>query len=71
MLPAVRHYLTALVLQHNPFKVEIITNKVPDDAYMSVYRCGSLIDPCRGPHVNNTGVVKAVEVTKVHRRCWL
>lgn len=28
-------------------------------------RCGPLIDLCRGPHVKNTGKIKAFSVTKV------
>eukprot|EP00301_Raphidiophrys_heterophryoidea_P011406 c17514_g1_i1.p1 GENE.c17514_g1_i1~~c17514_g1_i1.p1 ORF type:complete len:795 (-),score=254.57 c17514_g1_i1:254-2638(-) len=58
------------LFKHNPFKIEIITNKVPDDAFMSVYKCGSLIDPCRGPHIINTGSVKACIVTKNSSAYW-
>ena len=29
------------------------------------FRCGPLIDLCRGPHVRHTGKVKAFTVTKV------
>ena len=29
------------------------------------FRCGPLIDLCRGPHVRHTGKVKAFAVTKV------
>lgn len=30
-------------------------HKIPMDASLSLYRCGSLIDLCRGPHVPHTG----------------
>ncbi len=38
----------------NPFKVALITNKVPDGAQTTAYRCGPLIDLCMGPHVPGT-----------------
>jgi threonyl-tRNA synthetase len=37
---------------------------------MSIYRCGTLIDPCRGPHINNTSLVKAIEITKNSSAYW-
>ena len=30
----------------------------------TVYRCGPLIDLCRGPHVRHTGKIKSFMVTK-------
>jgi threonyl-tRNA synthetase len=35
----------------------------------TVYRCGPLIDLCRGPHVPHTGNIKAFSVLKV-RFSW-
>lgn len=35
-----------------------------------VYRCGPLIDLCRGPHVRHTGKVKAFSVTKNSATYW-
>lgn len=35
----------------NPFKVQLIQNKVPEGASTSAYRCGKLIDLCTGPHL--------------------
>jgi len=55
----------------NPFKVQLITNKVPDGAMTSCYRCGPLIDLCRGPHIRGTGVAKAFKVTKNSSAYWL
>lgn len=49
---------------YNQFKVRIINEKINTDK-TTVYRCGSLIDLCRGPHVRHTGKVKAIKVTKV------
>jgi threonyl-tRNA synthetase len=55
----------------NPFKLEIITNKIPDGERCTAYRCGPLIDLCRGPHVPSTGVIKAFSVTKNSSAYWL
>ncbi|KAG2200188.1 hypothetical protein INT47_009826 [Mucor saturninus] len=52
------------MFKHNPYKVHIINDKIPDGTSTTVYRCGPLIDLCRGPHVPNTGRVKAFAVTK-------
>lgn len=48
--------------------MEIITSKIPDGATVTAYRNGPLIDLCRGPHIPNTGVVKAMKITKVPLR---
>lgn len=34
------------------------------------YRCGPLIDLCRGPHVRNTGLVKAISLVKNSSTYW-
>ena len=48
----------------NPFKEQIISTKVPDGTRTTVYRCGDLVDLCRGPHVPNTGRIKAFAATR-------
>ncbi|KAI0239164.1 threonyl-tRNA synthetase, partial [Massospora cicadina] len=52
------------MFKHNPFKQHIIRDKIPDGTSTTVYRCGPLIDLCRGPHVPHTGKVKAFAITK-------
>ncbi len=52
-------------VQHNQFKMEIISSKIPDGTTVTAYRNGPLIDLCRGPHIPHTGVVKAMKITKV------
>ena len=52
--------------QYNKFKQRLIRERVTTPT-TTVYRCGSLIDLCRGPHVRHTGKVKAFKVTKVSR----
>ena len=55
----------------NPFKVEILSTKVADGSRTTVYRCGDLIDLCRGPHVSHTGKVKAFAATRHSATNWL
>ncbi|KAL3941159.1 MAG: hypothetical protein SGBAC_004441 [Bacillariaceae sp.] len=55
----------------NPFKVQILTNKVPDGSRTTIYRCGDLIDLCRGPHISHTGKVKAFAATQISATNWL
>ncbi|KAF2502637.1 threonyl-tRNA synthetase [Lophium mytilinum] len=52
------------MFQSNPFKQHIIKDKIPDGTSTTVYRCGPLIDLCRGPHVPDTGRIKAFQVMK-------
>lgn len=49
--------------------MRILNEKVTTDT-TTVYRCGSLIDLCRGPHVRNTGRIKAMKVTKNSSAFW-
>lgn len=53
----------------NSFKVEII-NDLPADKTITVYRCGPLVDLCRGPHIPNTSVVKAFACLKASSAYW-
>ncbi|CAF1410559.1 unnamed protein product [Adineta steineri] len=54
---------------YNPFKVRILNEKVHTPT-TTVYRCGPLIDLCRGPHIRHTGKVKAFAVTKNSSTYW-
>ncbi|CAI5495904.1 unnamed protein product [Closterium sp. Naga37s-1] len=53
----------------NPFKVEIIKD-LPEDKTITVYRCGPLVDLCRGPHIPNTSHVKAFACLKASASYW-
>ncbi|BFZ02291.1 hypothetical protein BsWGS_05330 [Bradybaena similaris] len=57
------------MFEYNEFKKRIITEKVTTPT-TTVYRCGTLIDLCRGPHVRHTGKVKALAVTKNSSTYW-
>ena len=45
------------MFKYNEFKVRILNQKVKTET-TQVYRCGPLIDLCRGPHVRHTGKIK-------------
>uniref|UniRef100_A0AC35TKV3 Threonine--tRNA ligase n=1 Tax=Rhabditophanes sp. KR3021 TaxID=114890 RepID=A0AC35TKV3_9BILA len=57
------------MFKYNVFKQRILNEKVKTET-TTVYRCGSLIDLCRGPHVRNTGKIKAFKVTKASASYW-
>ena len=59
------------MFEENPFKRNLIANKVPDGSMTTVYRCGPLIDLCRGPHVASSGCVKAFATVKASSTNWL
>lgn len=64
------------MFQYSPFKSEILENKVPDSdsegvgTLCTVYRCGDLIDLCRGPHLPDTGRAAAFQVWKFSSAYW-
>lgn len=52
------------MFSYNKYKVRFISEKVPDNTSTTVYRCGPLIDLCRGPHILHSGKIKAFKVLK-------
>ena len=59
------------MFKQNPFKVQLIQAKIAEGGKTVAYRCGNLIDLCTGPHVQTTGKVKAMMVTKSSSAYWL
>ena len=51
------------------YKVELIED-LPDDAVISFYKQGSFTDLCRGPHLPNTGKIKAFKLTSLTGAYW-
>ncbi len=51
-----------------PYKLELI-DELPDEK-VSVYRQGSFVDLCRGPHVDFTGEVKAFKLVSIAGAYW-
>ncbi|KAI6656760.1 hypothetical protein LOD99_16063 [Oopsacas minuta] len=54
---------------YNEFKCRIINEKVKTSS-TTIYRNGPFIDLCRGPHITNTGKIKALSLTKNSSSYW-
>ena len=55
------------MFKDNPYKIELIEEfKEPTSAY----RQGNFIDLCRGPHIPNTGKIRAFKLTKIAAAYW-
>ncbi|KAH7650303.1 threonyl-tRNA synthetase (RNA binding domain TGS+ +tRNA synthetase) [Cryptosporidium bovis] len=59
------------LFRDNPFKLALITSKIPENAKTTVYRCGSFVDLCTGPHIPHTGLIKAFKIMKNSGCNWL
>lgn len=55
----------------NPFKVQLISNKIPDGGKCTAYRCGTLIDLCTGPHIPSSSMIQAFQIEKNSGAYWL
>ncbi|MDP6043483.1 MAG: threonine--tRNA ligase [Dehalococcoidales bacterium] len=51
-----------------PYKLELIDELL--DEKVSIYRQGSFIDLCRGPHVSATGEIKAFKLVSIAGAYW-
>mmetsp|Transcript_18007 Transcript_18007/g.31514 ORF Transcript_18007/g.31514 Transcript_18007/m.31514 type:complete len:717 (-) Transcript_18007:31-2181(-) len=58
------------LFKNNKYKEEIITKQIADDEQTTAYRCGPLIDLCRGPHIPTTKRVAAFKVLKSSSAYW-
>jgi len=56
------------LFSEQPYKLELI-KELPDKT-VTIYRQGSFIDLCRGPHVNSTNEVKAFKLTSIAGAYW-
>lgn len=55
------------MFKDNPYKIELIEElKEPTSAY----RQGNFVDLCKGPHIPNTGKIKAFRLTKIAAAYW-
>nr|XP_006136948.2 threonine--tRNA ligase, cytoplasmic [Pelodiscus sinensis] len=57
------------MFKYNKFKCRILNEKVNTQT-TTIYRCGPLIDLCRGPHVRHTGKIKALKIFKNSSTYW-
>lgn len=50
---------------YSKYKLHYINGKIEDGETSTVYRNGSLVDLCQGPHIQNTTKIKAFKIMKV------
>ncbi|HHE38536.1 MAG TPA: threonine--tRNA ligase, partial [Candidatus Cloacimonetes bacterium] len=51
------------------YKIEIL-DEIPDGEIISTYQQGDFTDLCRGPHLLNTGKIKAIKLLKTSGAYW-
>ena len=56
------------ILAGQPYKLELI-DEIPDEN-VRVYRQGTFVDLCRGPHVSSTGEIKAFKLLSIAGAYW-
>lgn len=49
---------------YSKYKMYYIENLLPPEG-STVYKCGTLVDLCLGPHIQNTSKIKAFQIMKV------
>lgn len=54
--------------KQDPYKVELLQDL--EDGKISFYSQGAFTDLCRGPHIPNTGFIKAVKLTNIAGAYW-
>tara|TARA_B100000676_G_C18065197_1_gene840491 strand:- start:206 stop:2143 length:1938 start_codon:yes stop_codon:yes gene_type:complete len=54
----------------NPFKLEIMDQKIGHDVGSSAYRQGDFVDLCRGPHVSSTSQLRWFKLTSTSQAYW-
>ena len=54
--------------KNDPYKLELINEL--EDGEITFYTQGNFTDLCRGPHIPNTGVIKAVKLLSVAGAYW-
>ncbi|NXC07833.1 SYTC protein, partial [Orthonyx spaldingii] len=66
-LEATRQQLAEL-LKHNPFQLQLLEEVTSPTA--TVYRCGPLLQLCRGPLLRHTGLIRALRVLTSSAALW-
>lgn len=54
--------------KNDPYKLELLENL--EDGNISFYTQGNFTDLCRGPHVPDTGFIKAIKLTSIAGAYW-
>jgi threonyl-tRNA synthetase len=52
------------MFSYSKYKLHYIDKLVTGEK-STVYRCGTLVDLCRGPHIQNTGKIKTFKIMQV------
>src|SRR5690606_114673 len=52
----------------DPYKIELINDLA--DGTITFYQQGNFVDLCRGPHIPNTGPIKAIKLLNVAGAYW-
>ena len=52
------------MFSYSKYKLHYIDKLVTGEK-STVYRCGTLVDLCRGPHIQSTGKIKTVKIMQV------
>lgn len=56
------------VYKDNPYKTELIENL--EDGSITFYYSGNFVDLCRGPHVPNSNIIKAMKIMSIAGAYW-
>jgi threonyl-tRNA synthetase len=54
--------------REDPYKLELLENL--EDGEITFYTQGEFTDLCRGPHIPNTGYIKAIKLTSIAGAYW-
>lgn len=57
------------LFRDEPYKIELIKD-LPTDETITCYRIGEFMDLCRGPHVPQTGMLKAFKLLRLAGAYW-
>jgi len=60
--------LEFFTIKNDPYKLELISEL--DDGTISLYETGQFTDLCRGPHIPDTGFIKAVKLINLAGAYW-
>ncbi len=60
--------LNYFIEKGDQYKIELINEL--NDGEITFYRQGNFIDLCRGPHIPNTGYIKAIKLTSIAGAYW-
>ncbi len=57
------------LFEKNSYKIELI-NELPKGENISIYKIGSFVDLCKGPHLESTGKINVFKLLKVSGAYW-